>query len=464
MKPENCSELKDLESGTTPKWTSSPSPPSPTLWGVPLKYLSLVILAVHSSVLTLLMHSSRYIPAAASESESRPYSGATAVLTSEVLKGVISLAIAFYSVDASTDTSATTPGSSLSSYHLGHLTPVHRDRSSLWHEVFSPDCWKMSVPAALYVLQNHLQYIAASNLPAAIFQVTYQMKILITAVFSAILLRKRLSLTQWLSLLFLAIGVGIVQIQAGVQALAYLGSGPSLVKLGSGSSTSPLKGLSAVTAACFTSWLAGVYFETMFKNSKSDLWVRDVQLSFFSIVPALLPVIFSYRSQAMETPEATLVETLFYNFTPLAWATILVQVIGGLITAVVIRYADNGLKGFAINLSIILSIVASVALFHFRVSGTFMLGSSIVLASIYLYTKPSRSTLQAPSHLNHHKQNAKSSEKVKEEAEPPSLPAPLAEALTSQFESAPSFSTFAATHPPETQPTDITEASPECHV
>ena len=36
---------------------------------------------------------------------------------------------------------------------------------------------------------------------------------------------------------------------------------------------SPLKGLGAVTAACFTSGLAGVYFEMVPKGSKADLWV-----------------------------------------------------------------------------------------------------------------------------------------------------------------------------------------------
>jgi Nucleotide-sugar transporter len=38
----------------------------------------------------------------------------------------------------------------------------------------SPDCWKLSIPAILYVIQNNLQFIAASNLDVATFQVSYQ--------------------------------------------------------------------------------------------------------------------------------------------------------------------------------------------------------------------------------------------------------------------------------------------------
>ena len=39
------------------------------------------------------------------------------------------------------------------------------------------------------------------------------MKILTTAGFSVLMLRKRISFAKWLALLFLAFGVGIVQIQ-----------------------------------------------------------------------------------------------------------------------------------------------------------------------------------------------------------------------------------------------------------
>jgi multidrug transporter EmrE-like cation transporter len=152
-------------------------------------------------------------------------------------------------------------------------------------------------PPLLYVVQNSLQFVAVSNLPVATFQVTYQMKILTTAAFSVLLLRRRLSATKWVSLFFLATGVAIVQIQTSTgahappKASALVGSAhesaPRYMHI-----MSPLKGFGAVTAACFTSGLAGVYFEMVLKNSKADLWVRNIQLSLFSLIPALVPVLY----------------------------------------------------------------------------------------------------------------------------------------------------------------------------
>lgn len=220
------------------------------------------------------------------------------------------------------------------------------------------------------------------------------MKILTTAAFSVLLLHKKLSPTQWLSLLFLAIGVGVVQIQ----------SGHAKVPAATGvHSMNPLKGLMAVIAACFTSGLAGVYFEMVLKNSQADLWVRNVQLSLFSLLPALAPVIFVQRTEATLAGES-LLTILFRNFGAWAWLTVGIQVFGGLVTALVIKYSDNILKGFATSLSIVISFLASVALFDFQITFTFVLGSAIVLIATWLYnqqpTRVSMVMLKEPLHWN----------------------------------------------------------------
>jgi UDP-sugar transporter A1/2/3 len=156
----------------------------------------------------------------------------------------------------------------------------------------------------------------------------------------------------------------------------------------------PFKGFMAVTAACMTSGLAGVYFEMVLKGSKADLWTRNIQLSFFSLIPALLPVLFNGSSGAGTGLVGTLIEP-FRNFSLWAWATVLTQVFGGLITALVIKYSDNILKGFATSLSIILSFLASVGLFNYPITPAFVIGSMVVLCATWMYNQPEQKKANA---------------------------------------------------------------------
>jgi UDP-sugar transporter A1/2/3 len=214
------------------------------------------------------------------------------------------------------------------------------------------------------VIQNNLQYVAASNLDVATFQVTYQMKILTTAFFSVFMLRKRLSKAKWLSLILLAVGVGIVQIQS-TSAPSHVQQPPSPgVKISHGEHQlrseipeeppvialervmHPFKGFMAVTAACMTSGLAGVYFEYILKGGGGgggqapDLWIRNTQLSLFSLIPALLPILVTPSGPAGASWFEKVMGS-FSNFNGWAVGTVLTQTFGGLITAVVIRYSDN---------------------------------------------------------------------------------------------------------------------------
>lgn len=255
-----------------------------------LYFRRLVTLALQNTVLVIIMHYSRVSVA----SSSKVYSAATAVLLVEVLKCAISLVIAF--------TRTEPPPSAGRGYNFLPETPATPSPHSRWEqpvypitppvfflriqilisELGSADAWKLSIPALLYVLQNNLQYIALSNLDVPTFQVTNQMKILTTAGFSVLLLHRKLSKRKWISLALLAVGVGIVQIQASTQSSvveelppmktsissSYAEGGDTVDPLPSASTDlHPLTGFLAVIAACFTSGLAGVYFEMVLKGS-----------------------------------------------------------------------------------------------------------------------------------------------------------------------------------------------------
>ena len=56
---------------------------------------------------------------------------------------------------------------------------------------------KITVTAAIYTLQNNLLYLAAANLDAATYQVSYQTKILTTAFFSWSMMGKKLTVQKF---------------------------------------------------------------------------------------------------------------------------------------------------------------------------------------------------------------------------------------------------------------------------
>lgn len=142
-----------------------------------------------------------------------------------------------------------------------------------------------------------------------------------------------------------------------------------------------LKGLAAVIVSCVSSGFAGVYFEKILKGSKGSVWLRNIQLGLFGALSGLFGV---WSQNGAEVAE----KGLFFGFTPLVWFIIGVQAFGGLLVAVVIKYADNILKGFATSVSIIVSTVAAVFLFHFNVTMLFVFGAALVISAVYLYSLP----------------------------------------------------------------------------
>ena len=194
------------------------------------------------------------------------------------------------------------------------------------------------------------------------------MKILTTALFSVLLLSKKLSGVQWGSLVALFVGVAMVQV-----------SSKAVEK--SSQEQNQLLGLAAVVLSCLSSGFAGVYFEKMLKESNASVWLRNVQLGMFGSLSALLGMLVKDWS-------AVSGNGFFFAYSPLVFAVVVQQAVGGLIVAVVVKYADNILKGFATSLSIIISCIAAVFLFQFQITLLFTVGASLVMASIYLYGRP----------------------------------------------------------------------------
>ncbi|XP_013408278.1 UDP-N-acetylglucosamine transporter isoform X2 [Lingula anatina] len=243
------------------------------------------------------------------------------------------------------------------------------------------DCLKISVPAVVYVIQNNLLYVAISNLDAGTFQVTYQLKILTTAVFSVILLQKKLSKIQWVALVMLFTGVAFVQFK------------PESTSEKVSTEQNRLLGFGAVLLASALSGFAGVYFEKVLKTTKQSLWLRNVQLGFLGVVFGTVTIFLSTDGQKVRD------KGFFFGYDMVVWAVVFLQSFGGLLVAVVVKYADNILKGFACSAAIVFASLASVYLFNFQLSLQFVIGACLVCISVFMYgyqpKEKTQSNLQA---------------------------------------------------------------------
>jgi len=235
------------------------------------------------------------------------------------------------------------------------------------------DALKCAVPAVAYTLQSNLLFVALANLDAPTYQITYQTKTIFTALFSRLLLGRRLEISQWMALLLLTLGCVLVT--------DLRGSKPHANATGS-----RLVGLSAVGAAALLSSSSSVYFEKMLKKRgggtaqhQAGLWLRNIQLGMFALPLAAAGMAYQDYEQLRDYG-------MLQGFDGVVWTVVLLNSCGGLLVAAVMKYADNIVKCFAAALAILSGTLISVPLFNFLPSRLFALGGLCTVSATVLYS------------------------------------------------------------------------------
>ncbi|KAG7260306.1 hypothetical protein CRUP_022780 [Coryphaenoides rupestris] len=241
-----------------------------------LKYVSLGVLVFQTTSLVLTMRYSRTtLPSGGGEGPR--YLASSAVVVAELMKILACLLLVLKE----------------------HSYSVRALSSILRHEIIHKpaETLKLAIPSGIYTLQNNLLYVALSNLDAATYQVTYQLKILTTALFSVSMLGRRLGVYQWLSLLSLMAGVALVQ---------WPSDSPGAEAKEARPTGSPFVGVAAVLVACCSSGFAGVYFEKILKESKQSalggLVIAAVINVFFMGAVLVIVATFLYGYEGKTSP------------------------------------------------------------------------------------------------------------------------------------------------------------------
>ena len=339
---------------------------------------SLCLLVAHNVAnLLLLRHSQR-------GSGTNQYLASSAVVLAEALKLLICLLLEMRGHEGSLRVTLKTIWTQLTTKESAH----------------QPALISMAIPALLYALQNNLLYYAVRHLSCLSFQVTYQLKILITALFARSLLQQHFTLRQWLSLLLLLAAVVLVNVtMANTDPSSSPSPSPS-----SCSSTTLQRSLAllATILAALSSGFTGVYFEKMVKpmlaTSSNDsnpklssgascsLWLNNIKLGLWGLL-------FSTGLMLLKDGPVVLNDGLLANYTLATWAVVAMQSLGGLAVSVVVRFSDNIMKGYATTAALLLNALLSVFVFHETIlTPALVLGILLVLLSLYLYNATSSST------------------------------------------------------------------------
>ncbi|KAI5362102.1 Putative nucleotide-sugar transporter [Septoria linicola] len=430
------------------------------LGGILIKHITLIALVIQNAGLVLLLRYSRIMPLVNGER----YFPSTAVLLAEVVKFSVFLSIALYET-------ATSP-------HSSDTSTITELVNALFRAVFSGDSWKLAIPALLYSLQNTLQYVAAGNLDAATFSVAYQLKVASAAIFGVILLGRSLDGRKWMSLVLLAVGVVIVQLgtvssqEGGPLSMKDLRDGVSFnpprsiwelrdagnaaaEQLNKRSATyegidedvaaanprmNATIGLAAAVLACGISGGAGVYFEKLLKSKdgpRTSIWIRNVQLSFYSLWPVLFLGVLFKDGEHLAT------RGFFAGYNWIVFLVIILQAAGGILVALTLNYADSASRSATTTASAVVIIVVSALLLEFPKSLLFLLGTLVTLAAAFIYqsTPDEKKMRPPPINVSQYEKNEEASyfdlEAVATAGKSP-LRDPLREALSTSRPGTPS--------------------------
>uniref|UniRef100_A0A7S1WLM2 UDP-galactose transporter n=1 Tax=Alexandrium catenella TaxID=2925 RepID=A0A7S1WLM2_ALECA len=337
-----------VRDGDLPKIEVKAAPePEATLCGIPMKWMSLILLTVQTSGQALLIRWSK-----SQKGTETPYLSSTVVFWTEVLKTVCSLGLVVMESESVADAAKT-----------------------LTHHFTDNPCevMKAGVPALIYTIQNNLMFYSFDKLSAPVQQVLYQMKILTTAGLGVLMLGKSLTATKWGSCFLLAAGVAFVEWpRDALQA-------PGAAAAAGGVGADQIKGFVAVLLACFTSGFAAVFIQKMLQQTTASIWVRNIQFGLFGSIMGLLVALGSDGQKILK-------DGFLQGYNIRVVSVIAMNAIGGLLCAVMLKYAGATLGCFSTAMSIILTCVCSwLFLQDFTPDSLFLLGTFLAIAASLLF-------------------------------------------------------------------------------
>lgn len=264
-----------------------------------------------------------------------------------------------------------------SAYMISGILPKGETLSFRLNYLFRKS-WKMFFLACMYGCMNILSYVSLRNIGAGMFTIFAQCKILTTATFSTIILRRQYSWARWRALIALMLGVLLFSepIWSNPDNLTSKEDGANV-----------FLGTMAVIIEVTLSGFASIYFEKVIKTDSEQLgiWERNFQLALGSFPIYLAFMLYDGGGKAGYGG----------GWSPVAGMLALLGAAGGLLVALSIKYGDSILKTLATTGAICLSSILD----HFWLSGpltaVMVIAGGQVIISICNYTFDTTPVLEA---------------------------------------------------------------------
>ncbi|KAK6590992.1 UDP N-acetylglucosamine transporter-like nucleotide sugar transporter [Cryptosporidium xiaoi] len=346
-------------------------------YNLQMRYFTLFLMAVQCICVVLCMKLSVSYPS----SDGKQYLTPVAVVLCEMLKFLTCMLVIF----------RISGGSSLREY-------LRALKGELTYDLKGN--MLVCIPGILFLLQNNLTYIALERLPVSVYQVTAQLKVLTTAIFSVVLLKRELSKTRWIGCIMLFIGVLLVQKSSDKNNVNKFDCIQFMI------------GFIASVTCSITSGLGSVIIEKVVKDSdredllqeqsmgsgtddvenngsvsnektvvyKSTVWGRNIILSLIGIFGGIPVAWFSSKDKIIK-------DGIFQGFSKLVVLVIFLNAFGGFIVMGVLKYSDCIMKCFFNALTIILiTLISWIFIGDSTPSVRFFIAATIVIISINIYT------------------------------------------------------------------------------
>jgi probable UDP-sugar transporter A4 len=244
-----------------------------------------------------------------------------------------------------------------------------------------------SVSGFIYTINNNLAFIVLDGMidPAS-YQLLSNMKILTTALLFYVIMKKPLSVRQWVALALLAAGCSLAALNIDERVDDAEAHTNDAVHEGKHMRITPT-GFLVMVVYCTLSGLAGVYSEKMLKDTSRIFHVSNTLLYAWGIVFNA----FAFVRESGGSDNAAAVggfSTLFTGYNGWAVAMMLNQAFTGLILSLVMRFLDNIVKLFTIACSLLLTTLWAASVLSFNIHSTFYFACVCIIAAIFLYNLP----------------------------------------------------------------------------